>query len=99
MESRSISGAGFARRLGFGISPLRRSVDRLEAGVLIGALLLGLLAVPVAAAFGTSAHEAAAREAAHQRSLLRVVPARTLEDTAAPVDRPAVAQVPIRVAW
>jgi hypothetical protein len=101
MESRSISGAGLARQLGFGVSPLRRSVDRLEAAVLIGTLLLGLLAVPVAAAVGTGAHEAAARQAAHQRSLLHVVPARTLEDALAPVgpDGPVVGPLPVRVSW
>jgi hypothetical protein len=101
MESRKISGAGFARRLGFGLSPLRRSVDRLEAGVLLGALLLGLLAVPVAAALGTGAHEAAARAAAHQRSVLRVVPARTLQDAVAQVGPygPVDGQVPVRVSW
>jgi hypothetical protein len=99
MELRSISGAGFARELGFGVSPLRRSVDRVEAGVLIGTLLLGLLVVPVAAAVGTGAHEAAANQAAHQRSLLRVVPALTLEDAVAPIGRRVMGQVPVRVSW
>jgi hypothetical protein len=66
------------------------------------ALVLGALAVPVAAVAGASAQAASAREAERQRSLVHVVPAQTLE-AAIPDEAlarwPVVVPVPVRVAW
>jgi hypothetical protein len=90
-----------ARRLGIYRSPMRRSVDRVESVVLLGALLLGLLAVPVAAAVATGGYHAASRTAESQRSTLRTVSARTLEDADAPgvSEGPAPRPVTVRASW
>lgn len=54
------------RRLHIGRNPLARSSDRLEAALVIGAVLVALLAIPFAAAVGSDAYAAAARRAAEQ---------------------------------
>jgi hypothetical protein len=77
------------RRFGFGRrNPLRRRVDRIESTVVLLAILAGLVAVPVGAAFGTSVRERSEQHAAQQRSVLQPVQARTAED--APVGMPDV---------
>jgi hypothetical protein len=83
------------RRFGFGRrNPLRRRVDRIESTVVLFAILAGLVAVPVGAAFGTWVRERSEQYAAQQRSVLHPVQARTAED--APVGMP---DVPSEVAW
>jgi hypothetical protein len=44
------------RRFALGQNPLRRKVDRIEAGLLISVVLAGLLMIPAALALGSMAH-------------------------------------------
>ncbi|NEE00596.1 Rv1733c family protein [Phytoactinopolyspora halotolerans] len=60
--------SAFARRFGIGRCPLRRPWGRLEAVLTGAALVAALMAVPVAAATGTAAHQQAMREAAEQET-------------------------------
>jgi hypothetical protein len=77
------------RRFGFGRhNPLRRRVDRIESTAILVAILAGLIAVPVGAAFGMWVRERSEQHAAQQRSVLQTVQARTAED--APVGMPDV---------
>jgi hypothetical protein len=88
------------RRFGFGHNPLRRRVDRIEAAVLISALVVALLAIPAAAILGTTVRDRSEDAAARQRAVIHQVQARTLEDTAEAV--PSVSgQVvsQVRIAW
>ncbi|TDU83757.1 hypothetical protein EV138_6221 [Kribbella voronezhensis] len=89
-----------ARRLGFGRNPMRRRFDRVEALLFWSALLLALLLVPVAAAFGTSVSSASERSAAQVRSQLRQVEAHALEDGGPMFPAtPGQAGVRVRVGW
>jgi hypothetical protein len=81
------------RRLGFGRNPLRRRVDRLESALLLGALVAALLAIPAAAALGTTIRNRAEHMAAQHRAELHPVQARTLEDAVSP----ALGQITTRV--
>lgn len=83
-----------ARRLGLGRNPLRRPVDRFESAVILFAVVAGLLMVPVGAAVGTSVRKASEQYAAHQRSVLQPVQARTTEDAPA-----GMSDVPGQVTW
>src|SRR3954466_3411051 len=56
------------RRLGLGRNPLRRRVDRLEAGLLMTTLLAALLVVPAAAAVSTTISNRAERSATAERA-------------------------------
>jgi hypothetical protein len=88
------------RLLGLGRNPLRRRVDRIEAGVIIGVLIGALLAIPVAAGLGTSVREQADRTAAERRAQLRQVEARTVENTADIVPAsPGQVTSQVRVVW
>jgi len=69
-----------ARRLGLGRKPLRRPIDRLESGLILLAVVSGLLMVPIGAAIGTSVRNASEHHAAQQRSILQQVQAETTED-------------------
>jgi len=66
-----------ARRHGFTRSPLRRSTDRVEAGVTAVLAVLALLTVLLATFFAMSVHQRAqtevAAKAAHQTSIIAVV--------------------------
>lgn len=88
------------RRLGFGHNPLRRSTDRIEAALIMLALVAGLLLVPIGAVIGTSAREAGEQRAAQQRSLLHQVQATTTEDAPALTGQ-EVGQLtwPVSVIW
>ena len=88
------------RRLGFGRNKLRRGVDRTEALLLFAMLVVGLLLVPAAAAFGTWVSSASEQSASQRRAELRSVQAETLEDTvmAVPVG-PGQAASRARVRW
>jgi len=88
------------RRLGFGGNPLRRGVDRVESVLALGTVLLALLAIPAAAALGTTIRNVSEQTAAQRRAELHPVQARTLEDTRTAVPA-APGQVGSRVgvAW
>ena len=89
-----------ARRLGFGRNPMRRPVDRLEAGFVLLALLAGLLMIPVGAAVGTSVRKVGEHHAAQQRSSLQAVQARTTEDAPSGIgDVSGQVTWPIGVVW
>jgi hypothetical protein len=88
------------RLLGLDRNPLRRSVDRVESGLIIGVLIGALLAIPVAAGLGTSVREQADRTAAERKAQLRQVDARTLENTAELVpSTPGQVNSQVRVVW
>ncbi|MEU4195134.1 hypothetical protein AB0E69_24760 [Kribbella sp. NPDC026611] len=70
------------RRLGLGRNPLRRTADRIEAVLLLGVLVLGLLAIPAAAALGTTIRERAEQSAARYRAEVHPAKAHTLEEAA-----------------
>lgn len=87
-----------ARRLGLGRNPLRRPVDRLEAGFVLLALVAGLLMIPAGA--GTSVRKAGENHAAEQRSSLQAVQARTTEDAPTGIgDVPGQLTWPVGVVW
>lgn len=52
--------------LGFTANPLRRGVDRLTASVVVALLLAAMLAVPLAATFGSVMHEQESQRAAQE---------------------------------
>jgi len=88
------------RRLGFGRSALRRRTDRLESVLLLGTILLGLLAVPAAAAVGTTVDHKSEQAAARHRAEVRQVQARTLEDAANVYTAvPGQVESRVRVGW
>ncbi|MFI5696424.1 hypothetical protein ACIA58_31500 [Kribbella sp. NPDC051586] len=70
-----------ARRLSFGRNPLRRPVDRLEAGLLWSALVAALLMVVVGAAVGTGLRNASNASADQERAVLHETTGRTLQST------------------
>jgi hypothetical protein len=69
-----------ARGLGFGSSPLRRHVDRIESAIRVGAVLLAVLVIPAAVGVGTAVYDASEHAAAQRRAALNEVPARALEE-------------------
>ncbi len=89
-----------ARRLGFGRSPLHRTVDRIESAIILCAVLVALLITPVAAAVGTAVRNASEHAAAQRRAVLSQVQARTLENTESALpDAPGQVTSRVRVAW
>lgn len=89
-----------ARRLGIGRNPLRRRVDRLEAAIVLSAVLAALVMIPAAAALGTSVRNSSENTAAQRRAVLTQVQARTLENTETAVaDAPGQVTSQVRVAW
>ena len=83
MSTRSVSPAArLVRRVVHGRNPLARASDRVEGAVFVIAVLIALLAVPVAAAAGSEVY---ARESVSSTEQLRTrhqVEATLLEDTA-----------------
>ncbi|NIK59067.1 hypothetical protein [Kribbella shirazensis] len=73
------------RRLSVAENPLRRREDRLEAALLLGALVTALLVIAAAAVLATIVRDHADYAAARQRAELRPAQARTLEGTTDPV--------------
>jgi hypothetical protein len=89
-----------ARRLGLGRSPLRRRVDRVEALLRLGTVMLALLMIPVAVGLGTAVRDASEHAAAERRAELQQVRAQALEDAFAGTSVvPGQISWPIRVAW
>jgi hypothetical protein len=69
------------RRLGFGRNPLCRTSERIQAVVVLLAIVVGLAAIPVAAAVGTAVYRSAAEAAQAARATTELVQVRTLEDS------------------
>ena len=69
-----------AHRLGLRPGPLRRRVDRVEAALRLGALVIALLMIPVAVVLGTAVRADNERAAAERRAELQQVNAQVLED-------------------
>jgi len=88
------------RRYGWGRNPLRRGTDRIESAVVVLAVLAGLLAVPVAAAFGSGLGKAMARESDQIRVTARPVQVTTVED-ASPLaaEQPGTMSTMVRATW
>jgi hypothetical protein len=88
------------RRLGLGRNPLRRRADRLEAALLLCAMVAGLLVIPAAAALGTTIRGRAEQTAARHRAEVHPVQARTMESTAEAVPSTlGLATTRVRVSW
>jgi hypothetical protein len=88
------------RLLGLGRNPLRRRVDRLEAALIMLALLAALLAVPAAAALGTTIRDRVDHSTAEDRAEVHPVHARTLDNTAEAFPAsPGLAMTAARVEW
>ena len=89
-----------ARRLGLGRNTLRRHVDRVEAILRLGAVVIALLMIPAAAVLGTAVRDASERAAAVERAELQQVRAQALEDAFAGTGvAPGQVSWPIRVGW
>lgn len=90
-----------ARRLGIDSNPLRRAIDRVETATLLFAIMVGLLAVPVAAAYGTATYDATSREARWARSVYDRHMGRTLEPAGWTPHQEVMSgmTVPVRIAW
>ncbi|WP_350277900.1 hypothetical protein [Kribbella sp. HUAS MG21] len=85
------------RRISFAPNPLRRKEDRLEAALLLGALVAALLVIPAAAVLATTVRDNSASAAARQRAVLRPAQARTLDGTADA--QLGQSTTPVRVQW
>ncbi|TCO20393.1 hypothetical protein EV652_112139 [Kribbella steppae] len=89
-----------ARRFGFGRNRLRRRVDRIESMLFLGAVVLALLAVPIAAGVGSSVGNSLEHSAAQRRAELRQVIAVALEDAPLAIGvAPGQATSTVRVGW
>lgn len=73
--------AGLVRGLGWGHNTLRRRSDRVEASVIIGAIVLALAAIPVALVLGTRVYHHGLAVSATQAAAERQVTATLLEPT------------------
>ncbi|TCM37263.1 hypothetical protein [Kribbella sp. VKM Ac-2568] len=88
------------RRFGFGRTPLRRTVDRVETAILLVAGLIAVLVVPAAMAVGTAASDASKDAAAQRRAVLTETPAQTLSDAGSWAGAmPGQTMAPVLVAW
>lgn len=87
------------RLLGLGRNPLRRRVDRLEAVLMMCALVVALLVIPAAAGLGTTVREHAEDSAAQQRAQVHPVQARTLENASEAVAPSLGLNTTVRVRW
>lgn len=81
-----------------GRHPLVRRSDRAEARSVLLAVVLALLAIPVAAAVGTSVHDARAKFYAEQAASRHTVTATAMEDTTTVV-RPDAVSFDVRARW
>jgi hypothetical protein len=89
-----------ARRFGLRPGPLRRRVDRVEAALRLGALVIALLMIPVAVLLGTAVRADSQRAAAERRAELQQVYAQALEDAfSGTVVVPGQVSWPIRVVY
>jgi hypothetical protein len=88
------------RRFALGRNPLRRRVDRIEAVLLMGMVLLCLLVIPAALALGSSVRDHTEQSAAQERALTRTVRALTEESTAnVDTATAGLAMTNVRVTW
>jgi hypothetical protein len=89
-----------ARRFGLRCGPLRRRVDRVEAALRLGALVIALLMIPVAIVLGTAVRDDREFAAAERRAELQQVHAQAVEDAfAGTVVVPGQVSWPIRVVY
>jgi hypothetical protein len=79
-----------------GRDPLVRTIDRIEAQVLVLCAVIAVLAVPIAAALGTAVYESRQHIYAEQANTRQVVSARVTEDAAAQHISPTSGPVPAR---
>lgn len=88
-----------ARRYGWRRNQLRRRPDRIEAMVVLVALLMALIGVPAAAALGAAMRKNSVDQSAQLQRIAHPVQVTTLE--AAPVVVPEYPQVPatVRASW
>ncbi|HEX5116899.1 MAG TPA: hypothetical protein VFW65_17035 [Pseudonocardiaceae bacterium] len=90
---------GLVRSLGWGRNALRRRTDRIEAAVVIGAIVLTLAAVPAALAIGTRVHRHYLSVSATQTAAERHVTATLLDPSdTLPLGSPE-STVPVRARW
>ncbi|MGH3554427.1 MAG: Rv1733c family protein [Mycobacterium sp.] len=90
-----ISWGPFARL--FGRNPLVRASDRVEALVVVLAVVVSLLAVPIAAAVGTAVHDSRRHLYAEQAQTRRMVTATVIDDGVARTPRSKT--MTVRVRW
>ena len=81
----------FAGRIGwylraFGVNPLVRAVDRLEALAVVGVLATALFAIPAAVSAGALVHDSGMRTAAEQAQSRHSVQATVVEGIGLPTD-------------
>lgn len=88
---------GWVRRL-IGRNPLVRTSDRIEAVATALAVVIVLLAVPVAAAVGTAVHDSRAHAYAEQAATRHQVTATAVQDSTTIV-RPNVIVFVVRARW
>jgi hypothetical protein len=89
-----------ARRFGLRPGPHRRRVDRVEAALRLGALVISLLIIPVAVVLGTEVRDDTEQAAGERRSELQQVHAQAVEDAfAGTVVVPGQVSWPIRVVY
>lgn len=89
-----------ARRLGFGRSPLRRRLDRIQSMVVLTAVLLAVLMIPVAVAVSHAVTHSIERSEAERRSTMTQVQARALEETLPAIPEAGTqATSSVRVSW
>jgi hypothetical protein len=81
-----------------GRHPLVRPSDRAEALSMLLAVVVAVLAIPVAGAVGTTVHDARAKFYAEQAASRHTVTATAMEDTAAVV-RPESVSFDVRARW
>lgn len=91
--------AALARGLGWGRNPLRRRSDRIEAAVVVAAVLLALAALPAALAVGTRVHRHYLAVSATQAAAERHVTATLLEPAGTIPMGSADSTVAVRARW
>ncbi|TCC49060.1 hypothetical protein E0H75_21190 [Kribbella capetownensis] len=93
-------GLMLARRLGFGRSPLRRRLDRIQSLVVLTAVLVAVLMIPVAVTVSSRVTDSIERSDAVRRATLTQVQARALEETPPAIpEAGAEATSRVRVSW
>lgn len=89
------------RRFSFSRNPLRRRSDRIEAGILVGAVVMALIGIPIAIQANEAAFQATARVAAQSAAIAVPTDAVTQESTEG-IPVPVRAPFPkpkVRVVW
>jgi hypothetical protein len=82
----------------FGHNPLLRFSDRIEAGVIVVAILLALAATPICAAAGVAVYGSHSRLYARQAQTSHTVVA-TVVEASAPSNAPHITSIAARAVW